>query len=91
MTTRTVQLHVKSFDVPDEAFPVGDLARVEIVQLGETSVHRPTFQPSFRWTEHVKPLMGTDLCEIPHRRSPITCSTARQTPGRKRRVHDQEV
>ncbi|HZU12277.1 MAG TPA: cupin domain-containing protein [Chloroflexota bacterium] len=66
MTSTIPRLHTKSFDVPDQAFPVGDLARVEIVQLGETAVHRATFQPGFRWTEHVKPLMGTDLCEIPH-------------------------
>lgn len=66
MTTETRQMHVKSFDVPDDSFAVGDLARVEIVQLGGTTAHRATFQPGFHWTEHAKPLVGTDLCEIPH-------------------------
>jgi hypothetical protein len=66
MTTKTAALHIKSFDVPDESFPVGGLARVETLNLGETPVHRATFQPGFRWTEHVKPIVGTDLCEIPH-------------------------
>ena len=66
MTTQTAQLHTKSFEVPDEAFPVGDLARVEVVHLGETTAHRVMFQPGFCWTEHVKPMVGTDLCEIPH-------------------------
>jgi len=60
------QLHTKSFGVPDQAFPVGDIVRVEVVQLGETTVHRATFQPGFRWTEHIKLLMGADLCAIPH-------------------------
>jgi quercetin dioxygenase-like cupin family protein len=66
MTTTTTQLHVKSFDVPDESLAVGGLARVEIVHLGETTAHLATFQPGFSWTEHVKSVVGTDLCEIPH-------------------------
>ena len=66
MTTQTAQLGVKSFDIPDESFPVGDLARVEIVRLGGTTAHRATFQPGFHWAAHVKPIVGTDLCEVPH-------------------------
>jgi quercetin dioxygenase-like cupin family protein len=66
MSTTTVQLQAKSFDVPDEAFPVGGVARIEIVHIGETTANRVTFRPGFRWSEHVKPTVGTDLCEIPH-------------------------
>ena len=66
MTTKTAQIQAKSFDVPDETFPVGVVARVEIVHLGDTTANRVTFQPGFRWSEHVKPTAGTDLCEIPH-------------------------
>jgi quercetin dioxygenase-like cupin family protein len=66
MTTNTAQLQAKSFDVPDEAFPVGGLARVETVHLGETKANRVTFQPGFRWSEHVRPVAGTDLCQIRH-------------------------
>jgi quercetin dioxygenase-like cupin family protein len=87
MTTSTAQLHVKSFDVPDESFPVGDLARVEIVQLGDTTAHRVTFQPGFRWTEHVKPIVGTDLCEIPHTGYVISGRIgARMTDGTEREL-----
>src|ERR1700737_3610599 len=66
MTIKTAELQAKSFDVPDESFPVGSMARVESVHLNETVAHRATFQPGFRWTEHVKPIVGTDLCELPH-------------------------
>lgn len=66
MTTKTAQLQAKSFDVPDESFPVGNVARVEVVRLGEITANRCTMQPGFRWTEHVKPTVGTDLCQIPH-------------------------
>ena len=66
MTTQIAGLNVKSFEVPDETMPVGDYARVDTVKLGRVTAHRATFQPGFRWTEHVKPVVGTDLCEIPH-------------------------
>ena len=66
MTTETRQLQAKSFDLPDESFPVGSVARVEIIRLSGITANRVTFQPGFRWTEHVKPSVGTDLCEIPH-------------------------
>lgn len=66
MTTSTAQPQAKNFDTPDEAFPVGDVARVEVVNLGEVTANRATMQPGFHWTEHVAPKVGTDLCEIRH-------------------------
>ena len=66
MTTMTTPTLAKSFDVPDQTFPMGSIARVEVIQLGETVANRVTFQPGFHWTEHAKPTAGTDLCMIPH-------------------------
>jgi hypothetical protein len=66
VTTMTKQLQAKSFDVPDEATSVGSRARIESIRLGDITAHRVSFQPGFRWTEHVKPSVGTDLCEVPH-------------------------
>ena len=55
----------KSFETPDEVreFPLG---RAEILQLGGGEVGRYTVQPGWRWSEHVKPIAGTELCEAPH-------------------------
>lgn len=66
MVAPSPQLYTRSFDAPDQAFPVGSHARVEIVNLGPDQVHRATFLPGFRWSEHVSPIVGTDLCQIPH-------------------------
>ncbi len=66
MATAITQLQTKSLDVPDEAFPLNGVARAETVHVGETTVNRVTFQPGFRWSEHVKPSAGTDLCQIRH-------------------------
>lgn len=69
MTTKTTEitrLQARSLDVPDETRPMGGKGRLEVVQIGETMLVRATFQPGFRWSEHVKPLAGTDLCQVRH-------------------------
>lgn len=40
--------------------------RVELVQIGGGTVGRITLEPGWRWSEHVKPLVGTEWCEAPH-------------------------
>lgn len=66
MTTTAMQLQAKSIDVPDETRVVGTQARMEIVHLGQITAVRATFQPGFRWTEHARPVAGTDLCQVRH-------------------------
>lgn len=55
----------RSFDQPDES-RTPDKTRVDIVQVGGAEVGRFTFEPGWRWSEHVKPIAGTELCEAPH-------------------------
>jgi class 3 adenylate cyclase len=43
-----------------------DHGRVELVNLGESSVGRQVIEPGWRWSEHVKPLAGTEWCEYHH-------------------------
>ena len=54
-----------NFDVPSEVreMPFG---RAEIVTIGGSQIMRMTLQPGWRWSEHVKPMAGTELCEAPH-------------------------
>ena len=55
----------KGFDAPDEVreFPNG---RLEIVRIGDGEVGRLVLEPGWRWSEHVKPIAGTDSCEVAH-------------------------
>jgi hypothetical protein len=55
----------KSFATPDEVleFPMG---RGEIVTIGGGKVLRITLEPGWRWSDHVKPSTGTELCQAPH-------------------------
>ena len=55
----------KNFDSPDETRPMAK-GKVEVVQLGELSAMRLTFEPGWRWSESVKPVAGTDSCQVHH-------------------------
>ncbi len=61
----TDQAEQKSFEKPDEtrSFNRGAL---DLVRIGGAEIGRLTLQPGWRWSEHVKPLAGTELCEAPH-------------------------
>jgi quercetin dioxygenase-like cupin family protein len=61
------ELQAKRFESPDEVRQfVGDQGKLELVQLGGSAVGRGTFEPGWRWSEHVKPLSGTDTCQVEH-------------------------
>ena len=55
----------KTFDEPDES-RTPDKTKVDVVRLGETEVGRFTFQPGWRWSECIKPVVGTDSCQVDH-------------------------
>jgi quercetin dioxygenase-like cupin family protein len=40
--------------------------RLEIVEVGAGTVGRATFEPGWKWSEHVKPIAGTDSCQVDH-------------------------
>jgi hypothetical protein len=56
----------KRFDSPDEIREFTDKGRIELVDLGGNAVGRGTFEPGWRWSENVKPLAGTDSCQVEH-------------------------
>jgi hypothetical protein len=39
---------------------------VEKVTLAGSQVGRATFQPGWRWSESIKPIVGTDSCQAHH-------------------------
>ena len=58
-------IDVRNFDAPDET-RTPDKTQVDIVKLGATTVGRATFQPGWKWSECVKPVVGTDRCQVRH-------------------------
>jgi class 3 adenylate cyclase len=55
----------RTFEDPDEIVEFGG-SREEIVTIGGLTVSRNTTPPGWRWSEHVKPLIGGDWCSAHH-------------------------
>ncbi|HEY7224174.1 MAG TPA: cupin domain-containing protein [Micromonosporaceae bacterium] len=62
-TTESAEL--KTFANPDEtrAFERG---QVQLVTIAGTQIGRLRLEPGWRWSDHVKPIAGTQWCEAPH-------------------------
>lgn len=57
----------RSADAPDETRPFKDgKGKLELVNMGGGPVGRATFEPGWKWSEHVKPMAGTDSCQAAH-------------------------
>ena len=55
----------KSLNSPDEVRPF-EKGKVEVVKIGGGTVGRATFEPGWKWSDHVKPIAKTELCEASH-------------------------
>src|SRR3712207_1137012 len=55
----------RDFDSPDET-RTPDKTQVDVVRMAGATVGRVAFEPGGRWSECVKPVAGTDSCQIHH-------------------------
>jgi hypothetical protein len=39
---------------------------LDIITLGDFTLGKGTFKPGWRWSEDVKPIAGTDSCQVLH-------------------------
>jgi len=62
MTSKAEQ---KNFSTPDETRSF-ERGRVDLLRIGDSEIGMLTLEPGWRWSDHVKPIAGTDLCEAPH-------------------------
>lgn len=62
---------MKNLSAPDETRKF-EKGQVEIVNLTDGTVGRFRFEPGWKWSQHVKPIAGTDMCQAPHRAYQIT-------------------
>jgi hypothetical protein len=58
-------LQGKNLGSPDEIRSF-DKGRMDVVTLGNVTVGRAVFEPGWKWSECVKPIAGTDSCQVPH-------------------------
>jgi uncharacterized cupin superfamily protein len=56
----------KNFDSPDEVRPFQGNGQAKAVELDGHTVLEGTFEPGWKWSENVKPIAGTDSCQVAH-------------------------
>ena len=59
-------LEAKGFSSPDETRQFAGKGKMDLVNLGGAMIGRGVFEPGWRWSENVKPIVGTDSCQAMH-------------------------
>ena len=65
MSTEQIEIILKSFDAPDEV-RVMQKGRFELVHLGGMTIGRATYEPGWKWSDHVGPNVGSTRCPVEH-------------------------
>ena len=65
MSEDEIGLVLKRFDAPDEVREM-ELGRFEIVCVGGMTIGRATYQPGWRWSQHVGQNLGQTHCNVEH-------------------------
>ena len=58
-------VELSDFSAPDEV-RAPDKTKVELVNLAGGQIGRYTFQPGWRWSECIKPVVHTESCQVHH-------------------------
>jgi uncharacterized cupin superfamily protein len=61
----TVGMIRKNTNQPDETRRF-DKGRIDITNVGDTSIGRAIMEPGWKWSTSVKPIVKTDSCQINH-------------------------
>jgi mannose-6-phosphate isomerase-like protein (cupin superfamily) len=73
---------LKRFDNPDEVREFA-LGRFELVHIGGMTIGRATYQPGWKWSEHVGKPLGQTHCQVEHVGMVLSgCATAAMDGGR---------
>jgi len=65
MSSEQIAVILKSFEAPDEV-RVMEKGRFELVHLGGMTIGRATYEPGWKWSEHVGPGVGATRCNVEH-------------------------
>jgi quercetin dioxygenase-like cupin family protein len=77
-----VDVILKRFEQPDEVrtFEKGTF---ELIHLGGMTIGRATYQPGWKWSEHVGKALGAKSCSVEHVGMVVAgCATAAMDDGR---------
>ena len=72
---------LKRFDQPDEVREF-EKGRFELVHVGGMTIGRATYQPGWKWSEHVGKALGQTCCHVEHVGMVVSgCATAAMDDG----------
>jgi len=60
-----LEIILKRFDTPDETRHF-ERGKFEVVLIGGMTIGRATYEPGWRWSEHVGRLTGKQFCDVGH-------------------------
>ena len=56
----------QSIESPHERRPFKDHGHMDVVTLGDFTLGWGVFEPGWRWSNDVKPIAGTESCQVRH-------------------------
>ena len=65
MSSNEIGVILKRFESPDEV-RVMQKGKFELVHLGGMTIGRATYEPDWKWSEHVGPTVGAKRCHVEH-------------------------
>jgi hypothetical protein len=65
MAVITGPLTRRSFGTPDEVRPFEGKGHLDVINL-DGIIGRGVFEPGWKWSTNVKPIAGTDSCQVAH-------------------------
>lgn len=80
------KFEVKSHNSPDEVRSPSK-TRIEVVQFDGITMGRFNFEPGWRWSECIKPVVKTDHCQVSHVGFAVSGQlTVRMTDGTEKTI-----
>jgi quercetin dioxygenase-like cupin family protein len=65
MSTQEIRVILKRFESPDEVRTM-EKGKFELVNIGGMTIGRATYEPGWKWSEHVGPGVGATRCPVEH-------------------------
>ena len=86
-----VAVILKRFDKRDEVRTF-EKGRFELVTLGGMTIGRATYQPGWKWSEHVGTAIGATHCHVEHVGMVVSgCATAAMASGKVIEMHAGDI
>jgi hypothetical protein len=64
--TTMATIESQNFSAPHEIRPFQAHGHMDVITFGDFTLGKGTFEPGWRWSDDVKPIAGTESCQVHH-------------------------